>query len=60
MRRLYYIVAFLVLFFLASLLLHLRVLDALPIAFIGGCLGWAVAEFKHETKQANKRNSDLH
>lgn len=56
MRRLSYIVALASLLFVVSLLLSLSFVEALPIAFIGGCLGWAVAEFKHETKQLKKKN----
>ncbi|KAA8732136.1 hypothetical protein F4V57_10980 [Acinetobacter qingfengensis] len=58
MRRLLYIVGFALLLLLGSLFLSLRFSEALPIAFIGGCLGWAVAEFKRETKPTERSNSD--
>ncbi|MFU8926843.1 hypothetical protein [Acinetobacter puyangensis] len=52
MRRILYITIFSLIFLLIGLFLQFYLIEALPIALLGGCLGWAVAEFRRETNKA--------
>ena len=49
MRRVFHIVFISLIFFLVSCLVVTQWIEALPIALIGGCIGWAFTEFKRET-----------
>lgn len=50
MRRLFYIVLITLAFFIVGCLMLKQWVEALPIAVIGGCLGWALTEFSRETR----------
>ena len=51
MQRIFYIVLIMSIFFAVGSVLIGHWLEALPVALIGGCLGWALTEFKRETHQ---------
>ena len=50
MKRILYIAFFTLIFLCVSLLLQFHLIEAMPIALLGGCIGWALAEFRRETK----------
>ena len=55
MRRVLYICTFSLIFFLLALLiLQFGFSEALPISLLGGCLGWALAEFQWEVQEKKK------
>lgn len=51
MRHILYIFLITIVFFIVGSLLKGHWSDALPVAMIGACLGWAVSEFMRETRQ---------
>lgn len=54
MKRILYIAVFSLIFLLIGLFFKFHVSEALPIALLGGCLGWALAEFRRETRSTEK------
>lgn len=50
MKRILYITLFSLIFLLAGLSLQFQFTEAMPIVLLGGCIGWALAEFRRETK----------
>lgn len=56
MKRLCYIVVFALLFLLVALIVRFSVVEALPMVLLGGCIGWALAEFQREVKKHSKKN----
>lgn len=55
MRRLIYITLFSLIFLLVALyVLNFGFSEALPITLLGGCLGWALAEFQREVRAKKK------
>lgn len=51
MRRVLHILLFAVLFLAISIVLHFDFVEAMPIMLLGGCIGWAIADFKTETRR---------
>lgn len=49
MRRIFYIILISLIFYLIGCVVIEEWTEALPIAIIGGCVGWAFTEFKRET-----------
>lgn len=51
MRRIFYIILISLIFYLIGCVVVKNWTEALPIAIIGGCVGWALTEFKRETRK---------
>ncbi len=51
MQRIYYIALFSLIFLLIGLLLQFQLIETMPMVLLGGCLGWALAEFRQEVRK---------
>lgn len=57
MRRIAFILLISIIFFVIGSFLISSWVDALPLAIIGGCCGWAIFEFKRETYKNEKKKT---
>lgn len=55
MKLILFIILISLIFFILGSFLVASWVDALPLAVIGGCCGWAIFEFKRETHNSEKK-----